>query len=187
MKQVNRIISKGLPPIATTIGGIVIFPVVKNRHLLQSKINVITIYVIILVIGFSISYCLQKTIARTFRRRLAIGIPCLLISCISLFALYYPYANESILKLKSECGGDFVKGTKLNWQKLNRSDSLILDSLATASPEKLVQYANCDPENAWTLSSIEDQFSGILYRAAITVFFFAVGFDLITKVLTGSR
>jgi len=98
-----------------------------------------------------------------------------------------PYVNQSILKLKSECGGDFVKGTKLNWQKLNRSDTLILDSLAMASPEKLVQYANCDPENAWTLPSIENQFNGILYRAAITVLFFAVGFDLITKVLTGSR
>jgi hypothetical protein len=154
--------------IANLLCSVLLFPHFDNHDLLQSGIWISFVSIILILASFALSQLGTKlNLSQLLLTTIGIGLVILFFSYQTLG--YYPYVNKRILHLKSSCGGNFIRGDSVNYQKLNPKIANY-DSLSKNSPDKFVEETKCDPSIAWTFESIEDNYNGIFLRYCALVF-----------------
>jgi hypothetical protein len=172
--------------IGTFIGGMILFPHFANRGLYQSKVSIYTVTLFLIIVSYVLFSLINKRLGTRHNWIFATsGILCATALVLLLFLDYYPYVNRNVLDLQHECGGMFIRGDSVNYERLDGKFRSSYDSLSKNNPAGFVQSTNCDPSIAWTPNSIQVNFNDLFFRYCGLIFLcsFAI-FFLIRGIIT---
>lgn len=147
------------------------FPKIDNENLLQTTVDLKNL-TFFLMMAVTISFLvLTKKVTHQKASAIFISVGLLLILgwLLVLFWKYYPFANKNI-RVVHECESNFLIGNKIKFSK-----RLTPKLAAENSPEWLILNADCNPENIWTLESIEANFNRLFLLYFILILLFSLG------------
>jgi hypothetical protein len=163
--------------IAIYFAASVSFPHIDNKALSQARGNYERFSILIMIVVYLIfTFISRKMETKRYAGfYAAAGIFALSCWVAFLFLSYYPFINRNVFNLQQACGGTFLKGEKLNNDKLNSASGINYDSLSANDPANLIQFTDCTPENAWKEESIQSNFNQIVFKYIVLIVFFSAG------------
>lgn len=151
--------------VATLLLGIILLPSFDNQDLIQSTLNTKKLAIILSIGAYILAISVVSKIKSESGLRTAstFGVLLILGTIIIMFIYYFPFLNTKIVHVANECGGNFIRGDSVNFERLNRNTNINYDSFSIKDPGGFVQQCNCNPTNAWTVKSIEKNYRNIAF------------------------